>query len=129
MNKKLYYTICSSVIGAFFIVLIILFFVFSINNNVIKTENEATGNKKSHDNMQNMSFDNATKSIDEHYLVLCENENLIVYHISADGKKTFYDRLDINVSNLRKTDKEAFLSGVAVKDKIELAHIIEDYSS
>lgn len=123
MNKKLYYIICSSVISAFFIVFIILFTVFSISNNNIKHEQK--NNSRMQNSAMNINFEKQT----EHFLVICENENLIVYHISDEGEKTFYDRLSIDTSHLRKSDKEAFLKGVTLKDKIELAHLIEDYTS
>lgn len=134
MNKKLYYTICSSVIGAFLVVWIITFTIFSIKNKPIQNENknnEKTNISQNASSLtQNLSSDkNAESDISEHYLIKCENERLIVYHISNEGEKTFYQELNINVSHMRKADKEAFLSGVTVKDDIELAHIIEDYTS
>lgn len=125
MNKKLYYTICSSVISAFFIVFIILFTFFSINKSNVNINPEIQKNS----NIQNITMDINQEKQNEHFLVICENEKLIVYHISDKGEKTFYDNLNINVFQLRKSDQEAFLKGVTIKDKIELAHLIEDYTS
>lgn len=130
MNKKLYYTICSSVIGSFLIVWLISFSIFSIKSKAIQHNTENMQRNKTNDSYfaQNLSS-GQTSTIEEHYLIVCENKNIIVYHISENGIKTFYDKLDIDTSQMRKADRDAFIQGVTVKDKIELAHIIEDYTS
>ena len=46
-----------------------------------------------------------------------------------NGEQIFLETLDINVSQMIKTDREEFMRGVRVNSKIELAHIIEDYAS
>lgn len=131
MNKKLYYTICSAVIGVFLIVWSAAFVYCSIKfkpSEMQKPQPEVT---KSEIN-ENSAIQNISTKEDNfaeiYYLIVCENDVLTVYEVK-NGEKTFTETLDINVSQMRKSDKEEFMRGVKVNSKIELAHIIEDYAS
>lgn len=131
MNKKLYYTICSAVIGVFLIVWSAAFVYCSIKfkpSEMQKPQPEVTKREITENSaIQNISTkeDNFAEN---YYLIVCENDVLTVYEVK-NGEKTFTETLDINVSQMRKSDKEEFMRGVKVNSKIELAHIIEDYAS
>lgn len=131
MNKKLYYTICSAVIGVFLIVWSAAFVYCSIKfkpSEMQKPQPEVTKSEITENSaIQNISTkeDNLAEN---YYLIVCENDVLTVYEVK-NGEKTFTETLDINVSQMRKSDKEEFMRGVKVNSKIELAHIIEDYAS
>ena len=135
MNKKLYYTICSSVIGVFLIVWLALFAYFALSSrpkfshNTTKPQSESAENiPKNTQKTENISSPKNIISAEAYYLILCENDALNVYEIK-NGEKTFVETLGINVSQMLKTDREEFMRGVRVNSKIELAHIIEDYAS
>lgn len=131
MNKKLYYTICSAVIGVFLIVWSAAFVYCSIKfkpSEMQKPQPEVTKSEIT----ENSAIQNISTKEDNfaeiYYLIVCENDVLTVYEVK-NGEKTFTETLDINVSQMRKSDKEEFMRGVKVNSKIELAHIIEDYAS
>lgn len=135
MNKKLYYTICSSVIGVFLIVWLALFAYFSVRTspklpqNTKTSQSENTNAVKSEKpKAENISSVKNANEIEAYYLILCENGALNVYEVK-NGEQNFLETLDINVSQMIKTDREEFMRGVRVNSKIELAHIIEDYAS
>ena len=135
MNKKLYYTICSSVIGVFLIVWLALFAYFSVRTSPNFPQNTKTSqaentnaDKTEKPEAQNISSAQNTPGSEAYYLILCENSALNVYEVK-NGEQIFLETLDINVSQMIKTDREEFMRGVRVNSKIELAHIIEDYAS
>lgn len=135
MNKKLYYTICSSVIGVFLIVWLALFAYFSVRTSPDLSQNTKTSqaentnaDKTEKPEAQNISSAQNTPGSEAYYLILCENGALNVYEVK-NGEQIFLETLDINVSQMIKTDREEFMRGVRVNSKIELAHIIEDYAS
>ena len=129
MNKKLYYTICSAVIGVFLIVWSCAFVFFTMKT---KSKNTPYVQNANEQNISGGEIKNiSTKEEDAsgvHYLIVCENNVLNVYEIK-NGEKNFYEALSINVSQMRKADREEFEKGVTLNSKIELAHIIEDYAS
>ncbi|MDY5626571.1 MAG: BofC C-terminal domain-containing protein [Clostridia bacterium] len=131
MNKKLYYTICSAVIGVFLIVWSAAFVYCSIKfkpSEMQKPQPEVTKSEITENSaIQNIST-KEDNFVENYYLIVCENDVLTVYEVK-NGEKTFTETLDINVSQMRKSDKEEFMRGVKVNSKIELAHIIEDYAS
>lgn len=131
MNKKLYYTICSAVIGVFLIVWSAAFVYCSIKfkpSEMQKPQPEVTKREITENSaIQNIST-KEDNFVENYYLIVCENDVLTVYEVK-NGEKTFTETLDINVSQMRKSDKEEFMRGVKVNSKIELAHIIEDYAS
>lgn len=135
MNKKLYYTICSSVIGVFLVVWLAVFAYFSLRTsphlyqNAKASQNENKNSKPNESSQpQNISFPLNSGNNKPYYLILCENDVLNVYEVQ-NGKKNFIETLDVNVSQMIKTDREEFMRGVRIDSKIELAHIIEDYAS
>lgn len=131
MNKKLYYTICSAVIGVFLIVWSAAFVYCSIKfkpSEMQKPQPEVTKREITENSaIQNIST-KEDNFVENYYLIVCENDVLTVYEVK-NGEKNFTETLDINVSQMRKSDKEEFMRGVKVNSKIELAHIIEDYAS
>ena len=63
------------------------------------------------------------------FVVMAEGSKVFLYKISPDGEKNIEQTLPINLNALRNEDKKLLTEGISVKNKQELASILEDFGS
>lgn len=120
MNKKLYFSICLTVLCVFFAIscVILIFTVNDLNRN---------NTKRSAVEPENLSSDSNPIS---YYLVIGEGDEVNLYSVYENGDKKAEGHLSgINMMTMRKADKRSFEKGIILKSREEVLHLIEDYSS
>lgn len=69
------------------------------------------------------------KYCSEHYLIIVENNEILIYSIDEDGKKVIKEKCDIAYEYLPETDKIILKNGIYVYGNEELNKIKEDFES
>lgn len=125
MNKKLYFSVCITILCSFFAVLSAVL-LFHISDN--KTIDSQAENKKPVP-IKNIDVKNADAKNVKYYLVIYENGKINAYEVYENGVKMFYEELEkINVMTMRENDREMFKKGIAVSSKEDLICLVEDYT-
>ncbi len=126
MNKRLFYTICSTVSGICLAIWIGVFFVHYASKkptpSPVPSPPQAAPVEEDKSSAIRVSALN-------HYLLVSENGAVSVYCVYDNGYKSLKNVLDINVDTLRANDRKEFERGIVVHDSEDLAFLIEDYVS
>ena len=78
---------------------------------------------------QEPSAISVTTATVDHYLVRTHQNNIAIYEVYTNGYQSVSRILDVDVSQLRAQDKEAFERGLILHGREELASLVEDFTS
>ena len=125
MNKKLYFSVCVSVLCTFFAVLSLVLLLRTsdkkVKEDIVPQNQNPVATKKY---AENINANNV-----KYYLAIYENGKINSYKVFENGTKSFYEELDeINVFTMRENDREMFKKGIALTSKEDLISLIEDYT-
>ena len=125
MNKKLYFSVCVSVLCTFFAVLSLVLLLRTsdkkVKEDIVPQNQNPVATKKY---AENINANNV-----KYYLAIYENEKINSYKVFENGTKSFYEELDeINVFTMRENDREMFKKGIALTSREDLISLIEDYT-
>lgn len=122
MNKNLYFKVCSIAIGSFLIIWSAAFTVFLMRqynrqqSEIPEYSAESTQNSVSSANIK-------------HYMAQIKGGSVVIYEIYDNGYEKIISVPDIPLSQLTDQDRESFEKGIILKDKEEMASLIEDFTS
>lgn len=125
MNKKLYFSVCVSILCTFFAVLSLVLLLRAsdkkVKEDIVPQNQNQVATKKYAENIN-------TNNV-KYYLAIYENGKINSYKVFENGTKSFYEELDeINVFTMRENDREMFKKGIALTSKEDLISLIEDYT-
>ena len=125
MNKKLYFSVCVSILCTFFAVLSVVLLLRTsdekVKDNIVPQNQNPIAAKKYANNI-------STNNV-KYYLAIYENGKINSYKVYENGTKKFYEELDeINIMTMRENDREMFKKGIALNSKEDLICLIEDYT-
>lgn len=121
MNKSLYFKICSFIIGGFLILWSAGFTLF-----LVRERNTSEPNVQKEEKAVQSAVQSATLS---HYTAQAEQDRIIIYEVYNNGYRKVFSVPNIDFRELTEQDKESFQKGIILKNKSDVASLIEDFTS
>ena len=122
MNKNLYFKICSITIGCFLCIWSACMTYFLASE---RKKDESDIPQYTAESAQNI-IKSATLS---HYIARVQDGKAAIYEVYTNGYEKLILVPDIDIMRLTETDRESFEKGIILKDKSQLASLIEDFTS